>query len=258
MRNTIWFSLLKVSPPFFRSFIYDESLYWSPENLGESIVNFVNSYAVLDYLPNLTTYDSSAPSALFLTNELIHDAIFLQYPDYAPAAKISNIGNKKYSYSKDYHANNAFFLKFGEYLEVLKENGVYDNTRIIIAADHGSSVDAGIDGEAPFLGDRIERWNPLLLVKDFNSRGPLTIDMTFMTNADIPVIASEKILSKPVNPFTGKLLTMEPKKNGVTITNNRGFMPYNHSKNTFNITSDQWFRVHDTIFDPSNWSQIKN
>ena len=256
IRNTFWFSLLKISPPFLRIFIYDESVYWSPENQGESIVGFINSYAFLHYLPKLTTYDSTVPSALLLTNEIIHESIFLQYPDYIPVAKVTDIGNGKFSTSTVYHANNAFYLKFGEFLEELKKNDVYDNTRIIIVADHGQNLNAVFKEEIPFLKGRREWWNPLLLIKDFNSRGPLKTDMSFMTNADVPFLVSKDLISNPVNPFTGKRITMD-KNNGVIITNCHIFMPYQHSKNKFNITDDQWIKVHDNIFDPANWSKIQ-
>ena len=257
MRNFFWFAALKVSPTFLRLFVYDGSVFWSPENQGNSIVNFINSYAVLDYLPRLFSYEATAPEALFLTNEAIHESIMLQYPDYIPVANVTETGNGKYSQNKVYQSSNAVYLKLGEFLDVLKENGVYDNTRIIIVSDHGSSTDAGITGDVPFLKLRREAYNPLLLVKDFNSHGPLKTDMSFMTNADVPVLAAKNIISNPVNPFTKNPLTMDPKKNGVTITTNNVFMPYQHGKYQFRITDDQWVSVHDNIFDPANWSQGK-
>jgi YidC/Oxa1 family membrane protein insertase len=257
MRNTLWFSILKVSPPFLRSFIYDDSVYWSPENIGDSIVNFINSYAVLDYLPELTSYDSDVPEAAFITNELTHESVFLQYPEYRPAAIVTEKGNGKYSAHKAYHANTAFYLKFGEYLDELKKNNVYDNTRIIIVSDHGSGINSGLfDGLTP-SDERPEMWNPILLVKDFNSQGLLKTDMNFMTNGDIPSLAAENIISNPVNPFTGLPITTEAKKNGVTITDCHIFMSYQHPKNKFNISDNEWVKVHDNIFKSSNWSEAK-
>jgi len=256
IRNFFWFALLKISPTFLRPFVYDGSVFWSPENQTRSLVNYINNYAVLEYLPKLFSYDSALPSAVFLTNESIHESIPLHHPDYVPTANETSTGGGKYpGYLWD--ASSAFYLRFGEFLDSLKENGVYDNTRIIIVSDHGASTDAGIVGDVPFLKARREWWNPLLLIKDFNTRGPLKTDMTFMTNADVPVLATQGIISNPVNPFTGNPITMDPKKDGVIITTNHIFMPYQHGKYQFKISDDQWVRVHDNIFDPANWTQVK-
>jgi arylsulfatase A-like enzyme len=39
-----------------------------------------------------------------------------------------------------YHSNMATMLRVGEWMDYLKEQGVYDNTRIIIVADHGRKL----------------------------------------------------------------------------------------------------------------------
>jgi hypothetical protein len=256
-RNAPWFSFLKIAPPLLRVFIYDEGLYWSPENIGDSLESFINYYAALDFLPELTDYAAKKPAALFLTNDVTHDSVYLQYPDYIPVEKVTDKGTGEFSEVKEYHVNNAFYLKFGEWLDELKRNNVYDNTRIIIVSDHGSSVDAKIAGaEVPFLGDRRERYNPVLLEKDFNARGELKTDMAFMTNADVPFLTTAGIIQNPANPFTGQPITSESKNNGVSITTNAVSMPYQHPKNIFDIKDGQWIFVHDNIFDANNWEKV--
>jgi hypothetical protein len=240
-RNALWFSLLKVVPPALRMMIYDDGLYWSPEDIGESIASFINSYAVLDFLPELTASDSEVPSVLLLTNDVTHDPVYLQYPDYIPVERVTDKGAGEFSNNKDYHINSALYLKFGIWLDALKTKGVYDNTRIIIVSDHGA-------------GNRLESYNPVLLVKDFNAHGALKRDMTFMTNADVPVLAVKDIISDPVNPFTGKPLTNEAKKDGVYVTTNGVSMAFRHPKNLFKIDKDQWIFVRSNIFDPENWN----
>ncbi|MBQ6398631.1 MAG: hypothetical protein IJI21_00765 [Clostridia bacterium] len=44
----------------------------------------------------------------------------------------------------------------------------------------------------------------LLLVKDFNEKGPFRISGDFMTNADLPTLAFRGLVEAPVNPFTGE------------------------------------------------------
>jgi YidC/Oxa1 family membrane protein insertase len=253
-RNTLWFSFLKITPPPLRQIVYDDGWYWGTDDIGSSLTDFINFYAVLDFLPEFTSYDAKKPSALFLTNEATHELVLLQYPDYIPVKKVTAMGSGEYSENRYYHVNNAFHLKFGEWLEELKKNGVYDNTRIIIVSDHGAGVDAKLaDTDITIPGERREEYNPVLLVKDFYSHGELKTDNTFMSNGDVPVLALKNIIDDPVNPFTGNLLKDNPKDSGLHITINHLPLPSQHNKNTFNIRKNQWIVVHDNIFDAENW-----
>jgi hypothetical protein len=253
-RNTLWFSFLKIAPPPFRQTIYNDGWYWGTDDIGSSLTDFINSYAVLDFLPELTSYDAKQPSALFITNEVTHELVFLQYPDYAPVENVTAKGRGEYSENQYYHINSAFYLRFGEWLEELKKNNVYDNTRIIIVSDHGAGVNAKLaDTDIPIPGERREKYNPVLLVKDFKSRGDLKIDNAFMSNGDVPVLALADIINDPVNPFTGNSLRNNPKNSGLHITINHLPKPDQHGKNTFKIRKNQWIIVHGNIFDAQNW-----
>jgi len=257
IRNALWFSFLKISPPFLRKIVYDDGHYWETGEAPESIEIFLNSYAVLDFLPELTAYDSEKPSAVLLTNETPHELIFLQYPSYTPVRNVTNSGNGEFSYNRYFHVNSAAYHRIGEWLEDLKKNHVYSNSRIIIVSDYGHNMNAKIaDTELPIPGERREAYNPLLLFKDFNSSGKLRTDMSFMTNADVPVLALDSV-AKTINPFTEKSLRENPKTQGVYITNNHLWQPFKHSKNTFNIDDNQWIFVHDNIFDPNNWKKAE-
>ncbi|GMO29098.1 MAG: YidC/Oxa1 family membrane protein insertase [Termitinemataceae bacterium] len=256
--NIFWFSLFKMSPPAIRSLIYNEGSYWkTPHNKADELV--IDSYSVLDFLSELTTYNADYASALFITNELTHENIFFQYPDYILVKKVTNKGKGAFAESTTYHTNAAFYHRLGEYLDELKKNNVYDNTRIIIVSDHGSNVDAGISGDDfTIRNKRRERYNPVLLVKDFNAHGQLSTEMSFMTNADVPMLATKDIIENPVNPATGKILLSDQKQKGVFITNNDLFIAHRHNKNTFKINDDEWIFVHDNIFDPANWTEVQH
>jgi YidC/Oxa1 family membrane protein insertase len=257
-RNMLRFSLLKTAPPELRAQIYDDGWYLSADNEGDSNAGFINAYAVLDFLPELTEYTAKAPSALLITNNTSHNLAFLQYPDYTPSETVTDRGDGIFSQSKYYHVNSAFYLKFGEWLVELKKHGVYDNTRIIIVSDHGAGVDAGLsETDITIPGERREKYNPLLLVKDFYAHGDLKNDMDFMTNADVPALALNGIVNEPVNPFTGNPIDTKPKRDGVYITTNHLPLPYQHGKFKFNITGGQWIYVHDNIFDTGNWEKAE-
>jgi len=257
IRNAFWFSFLKISPPFLRKIVYDDGYYWETGKNPESIEIFINSYAVLDFLPNLTAYDSEKLSALLITNEASHEIIFLQYPSYTPVNEVTDTGGGEFSDNRYFHTNSAVYLKIGKWLEELKKNNVYDNSRIIIVSDHGHNMNAGIfDTELAIPNERREAYNPVLLFKDFNNTGQLRTDMSFMTNADVPVLALDGV-ADTINPFTGKSLLENPKSQGLYITTNHLWEPHKHSKKTFNIKNNQWIFVHDNIFDPDNWEKAE-
>jgi YidC/Oxa1 family membrane protein insertase len=253
--RVFWFSLLKISPMAARSLIYDIGDYWKIPNKID-YGTLVDSYAVLDFLPELTAYDSDAPGVLLMTNEVPHNDTFTQYPDYVPAEHVTDKGNGVFADYTSYHTNAAFYHVFGKYLDELKKNGVYDNTRIIIVADHGTGMTMP-DSDVNFTvqGNSFYRYNPVLMVKDFDAHGTLQTDVRFMTNADVPLLALKGIVDDPVNPQTGKPLSDESKMDGAFITTNNFFMAHEHKRNNFNIKDDEWVHVHDNVFNKDNWSE---
>ena len=62
----------------------------------------------------------------------------------------------------------------------------------------------------------MEFFMPLLMVKDFNSTG-FTVSEEFMTNADVPVIATEGLIENPLNPFTGNPINSQFKNGPQTV-----------------------------------------
>jgi len=258
MRNIIWFSLLKMNNPLIRKIIYDSGWYWSTDDNGNSIINFIHSYAVLDFLPNLTSFDSTEQSALLITNETTHDFVYLHGENYKPSEIPSSIGNTRHATDGKYHSDTALYLKLGEWFDLLRKNGVYDNTRIIIAADHGGSVYNLISDEPLSIkNESRERFNPVFLFKDFNSHGPLSLNDDFMTNADVPFYTLNGLLDNPVNPFTGNPITTQPKENGILLTTHHSPMAGSHGKYVFNIKKNQWIYLHDSIFEASNWENYE-
>jgi len=258
MRNIIWFSLLKMNNPLLRPIIYDAGWYWSTDNMGSSIINFIHSYAVMDFLPNLTDFDSNEPTALLITNETTHDTVWFDEQTLKPTGNPSKIGETKYANIGFYHSNTMFYLKLGEWLNFLKENNVYDNTRIIIVADHGRGINNLLSDEPLSIkGETRETYNPVFLFKDFNSHGILSINDEFLTNADIPFFTLNGIVENPKNPFTGNPITMQPKKEGILITTNPFPMAYSHGKYTFNIKKNQWIFLSGSIIEASNWKRTE-
>lgn len=63
------------------------------------------------------------------------------------------------------------------FIRKLKEAGVYDNSTIIIMADHGYSDD---------VGGIMDRFNPLLMIKGFGERHPYTVSQAPISYEDLP------------------------------------------------------------------------
>lgn len=99
-----------------------------------------------------------------------------------------------YNYSH-YLSERAFTVKLAAWLDWMRQNGVFDNTRIVVTADHGgrdSKVLFDAIGHVPYKGRIDENVDnpgiryPLLLWKDFGAQGALRTANDLMTNGDVP------------------------------------------------------------------------
>lgn len=249
MRNFAMHSVFRAAPLFMSGMIYDQSKYcdcsgsiWGSQVSSEDdvshssgfIFDFVDAYSILDRFESLTNITHTGQNTfMMMCNYTTHENCLLSEPDYSVSMEIDNTeydsehtvrydddGNvlrlTTFQQMSHYHVNTAALLRLGQWLDYLRDNGVYDNTRIIIVADHGRSLGLGSilyrssDVSAgPIKSDYtdVSAYNPLLLVKDFDSTDDFKTDTTFMTNADTPLLALSGIVDEPVNPFTGNALT---------------------------------------------------
>ena len=276
LRNFFMFSLMKTMPLELQPEVYDSGSYLIAGGedaasmqfgLGRSRSrglnrDFMDSYEVLRNLSRITTIEDKGPDQyLFFYNDAPHTPVIVKEPEYVPEQVVDNtefdethmdrfeVNGKTLDFStrkqmSHYESDMAALLKVGEWFDYLRENGVYDNTRIIIVADHGFYV--GHDKDRIF--EREDRdidttgYYPLLMVKDFNATGFTTSD-TFMTNADVPSLAVQDLIEDARNPFTGKEITMDEKT----------------AHDQFIMTSkDYATSKKDTTFTPSGWAVITN
>ena len=289
-RNFFCFSLFKSVPLAVQPVMYTGGLYNDPDAIAKrkddtqilqtvddlytahgKNIGLIDTYLVLDNLPVITNItDNNQNTYLALDNRTSHEPTLLQMPDYEV---LSTVDNKPYEGSQitrksldgraiiigttnqitHYHINMLSFLEIAKWMDYLREHDVYDNTRIIIVADHGRAL--GFDDYVLYQGLDILAYNPLFMVKDFNSR-EFTINNQFMTNADVPAIAMKGIIESPVNPFTGNAINDEMKNNELQeVQQTVEFRPgYNHG-NTF--LPSPWYNVYgDNIFIRDNWESI--
>ncbi len=249
------FALIQCSMPITRKFI-DESFRSSEAVLSNEIQKFFDAFSSLYYLNNLTTTDGDGSQYIFIANDTTHEPMYLDSEFITPVNKEQK-GSISYA-SNDtlltthYYSFAAALKQLGLYMDYLRENGVYDNTRIIIVSDHGRHINL------PSPLDSVKGgYIPLLLVKDFNSNDELKIDNSFMTNADTIFFALDDLDIPMINPFTGKELKPE-KENGINVypTFENEYNPeYMRDKKakTFTLDKSQAYHVSDNIYEPSNW-----
>lgn len=259
-RNILWYGLFKLSPLLFRPAFYNAGRYWSTNSDTSKSDDFLASYSVLEYLSKLTDFTNEKNSFVSITNSTTHEFMPVQPPEYKVTKEfdLTKVKMHKYMYDQSYYAQTAALLRIGEFLEYLKKNGVYDNSRIILYADHGGGYTDGlIDEWDNFETEGPTAYNPLMFVKDFNAAGEPKIDSkTFMPNAEVPYLATRNLGFTPVNPFTGKEIDNSMKKDGILITYEHMFMPHHtRSQYIFTVDKNSWYRVRDNVFDCSNWKR---
>ncbi len=232
---------------------------------------FMDAYNVLVNLPAITVIDEgNTDTFMMMCNNTTHEPMLLQKPDYTVSGYVDNTGydnpasltvnGKTINLSTDeqvyhYHTNMAALLQIGNWLDYLRANGVYDNTRIIIVSDHGSAikqVDEMIFSEDS--GHDVEAYYPLLMVKDFNAKG-FKVSDEFMTNGDVPTMAVEGLIDNPTNPFTGKAIdNSEKTAHRQYISIARVWQVEENHGNTYLATN--WYSVEENIWDKENWTYI--
>ena len=225
----------------------------------------------------------STDTFLMIANEMTHDAVELQKPDYTPRNNVDNsaydaahsilrtedgrelnMGEASEIVRIHYDSDMAAFIQLGKWFDELRARGVWDNTRIILFSDHGCYLGLfGTDlsekyADAASAGYNSEEWtdtmcyNPLLMVKDFGATGFVTDD-TFMTNAETPGLAFEGTVDDPVNPFTGKQITREAGSLTEHHVIESDWHIVTNCGNTYSNPLVITFRNGD-VFDPANWS----
>lgn len=256
-RNFLYLSIFKTVLPLFRPIVYHRS-WWIQENKKMREKSFMDCYVPLSLMKDLTALQDCKGQFLMIVNEITHEPLFLQAPDYVPSDEITNFGISQFSKSAHYHVDMAALKKWAEFFHYLKENDCYDNTRIIIASDHGAGEPTGMFKSENIDGKNYVKENvtALLMVKDYNAHGELRNDNSFMTNADVPSIACDKIINNPKNPFTKNPLAVDNKNNYVKISVAPVENMRSRNNKKFRVSEDEWFTVHDDIYKDENWGRL--
>ena len=157
----------------------------------------------------------------------------------------------------DYYSAAASIHLIAKWLAYIKEQGVYDNTRIVIASDHGVLIRTGVFKDNDVC--QVEGCNPLLLYKDFDAHGSLQTDNAFMTQCDVAVLATQNLAEHTatggfaVHPYSHALLDSSQKQGDQYLFMNHNNTLQKNLATAYAAKSNEWYTVHDDIFVAKNW-----
>ena len=295
-RNLFCYSVFRAAPVLLQTVLYNEGRYNEAEALNtteeSSIIfteesevrstgiadEFMKAYTALQHLPAMTKTDGSAENTfMILSNTATHDVTMLQEPAFVPQQIVDNteyeaahkvrtdvsgrrLELKTAEQMEHYQSDTAALIQLSRWFRFLRENGLWENTRILVVSDHGYEMGLnhiltgsgeGANALAPY--DGVMAYNALMMIKDFGSGNEFTVDSSFMTIADMPSEAMRGLIENPVNPFTGNPVSEDAKyseeEQYVMLTDWR--IAENHG----NRFSDPVRLVlkNKYLFDESNW-----
>ncbi len=254
-REAINFSILQILPPFFR-YTFEVSC---RELNDQDFHDYINSFSALFFFDDLTDFTEEGNTYTFIGNDSTHQPVPLDSTLLKSAENsdrfISNFPTTNEETYEHYSVFVASLRAVGEWLDWLRENDCYDNSRIIIVADHGHAIGDG-EGIAPVAS----AFNPLFLYKDFNADDELRYDDTFMTNADTILLATEGLDDiSYINPFTGNEFAAD-KDNGVNsyfIYGNEWNAPALYDSYKFTLDDNLgWHVENGDMFSAENWTNL--
>ncbi len=283
-RNFYCFGIFKVAPIIMQRFLYDGGNYLAGKAFNQEITSlhtafgapkdYIYFYKKLERFKEITKFEDEGNNFLALTNDITHAPCFLQLPNYEISSNVDNhlyekdeitrndangnvLNMKEKVHVSHYHTNMATMLKLAEWFDLMRDNGVYDNTRIILVGDHGWNIrqfkNMIVEDVKDGYGD-IERYYPLLLVKDFNAKG-FTVSEKFMTNADVPNLAFKDLIDEPTNPFTGNKISEAYKENKQFVLGSDKYRVHPNMGGSF--APGRWYSVHTNMLDKNNWKLEK-
>ena len=234
--------------------------------------SFIEEYTAMQALNDIVEVTDDPTNCFFMfSNCTAHEICLLQEPDYVPAVMTDNIeydalhedrftvngetmrmDTDWLNYSH-YECNMAAYITLANWFDYLRANGLYDNTRIIIVADHGCGMeqfDSLMVADPYFDAEWV---NPLLMIKDFGEEG-FSTSYDFMTNADTPYIATNGLIENPVNPYTGNPLRLcDSNEDQLIYISEEWNVNYNNGTQ-YEDPEGYWLTVRENIWDDENWA----
>ena len=270
----IYYSLSKILPVPVQMLLYKDGKYCCTVEEDEvKSSDFLNNYYTLQNLDKIVKIEeSNSDNLLMFYNALTHWPEVLSTPEYEPRNDVNVEEELSKNPKRDiegtelvieterqlayYQTNVLTYKLLANWFQYLKDCGVYDNTRIVIASDHGFRV-GQFPNQFTDEGFDTEWTSPLLMVKDFNSHGEAKADYEYMTNADVATILVDDIIEEPINPYTGNIISNRQKYNQKQLITASDLCEVDENNGyRFDTHDAPWYSVHDNKFDMNNWEVV--
>jgi hypothetical protein len=182
------YGIFRLSPPALRYGIHYKGQWWREaayNSYGRAVAEFSGLY----YLPEICHTDEGPGTLNIFMSAVTHESGAYNAELFPQSQSLVFSEEEKSRYGSEDNAEYMYtFLsamkQFVKWLNYLKHQNVYDNTRIIVVADHGGHYHSRRDKAG------MEGYNPLLMVKEPEERGQLFVSDDFMTHADTPYLAA--------------------------------------------------------------------
>ncbi|QOQ95973.1 YidC/Oxa1 family membrane protein insertase [Helicobacter cinaedi] len=159
----------------------------------------------------------------------------------------------------------AFFLNIHHYdnevcamketkilLDFLKDNGIYDNTMIVLVSDHSYNdlPTHNMPNQASFGNNP----NPLLMIKKLKSNGDLKTDMRLMSNADVYGILCDEVMGGGGGCNVSNILKNYPQERQIIHTRNIHWT--SEAQRADHLMFEKIWLIKDSVLDPKNFTDI--
>lgn len=263
-RNMLMFSFFRILPHEARRLFYAHGKYALVDPYPLLKYSFLSAYSALENLEKEVEFIDSGNCINIIGNTTTHEPpdagniAFIKRSDLFPIAESCCCNQQT---EELFYANYLAHEACAKFFRFLKENHCYDNSRIIIVGDHG---DRGVRTVNMNFIEAFETRQfdpvgliPLLMMKDFNTEGILQKDYSFMTLADVPILATEGLSSElQKNPFSGIPFKQAQDKRLVKVAYSADHQAADQLNFTrFKESDTKWIFVKDNVYDPDCWSK---
>jgi FtsH-binding integral membrane protein len=258
-------SLFKIAPRSLKQWIYSNGGW-----LGLSYAwktkedKYLNNYFSLVSLGEFS--DAAAPrdTFTFITTELTRAPLFVNEETCIPDRRLTPSDPRiaslmqRYHDDKDtvaiYQTTKCAVQGLAKLMDWLRANGIYDNTMVVLASDHGwvsrNPLLEHLGGAKQQI--RYSMYQAFLMVKDFNASSPVAESKEFISNANVPGMICE-VIGGCVDHATGKVLHRQPLREAVLL-HETPWQGKSQNKDSFII--EAMYRVKGDVTKPESWQEV--
>lgn len=258
-------SLFKIAPKSFKDRIYSDGQW-----LGLSYAwkqredKYLNNFFSLDSLGEFSNTSAPRDTFTFITTELTRAPLFVDEATCIPNRALSASAPRiKELLQRDIDVDSVAIdqttkcavQRLAKFMDWLRANGIYDNTMVVLASDHGWLSYNPLLRKVGDAKDqqRYSMFQAFLMVKEFNASAPLAESREFISNANVPGIICETI-GGCFDRTTGKTIRRQPLQEAVLL-HETPWQGKSQNKDSFII--DALYRVHGDVTKRESWQEVQ-